>query len=97
MLLGKLYCGIAPSLEEEANRWLAEARKGVTNHSDKQDYLSEEQLQMRYSREVYNENGFPDRAIVSGLYRRVYNPFIGKRPSKLTSQPEEGSRTIYEW
>lgn len=96
-MLKKLFCGINHQLEEEANRWLAEARKGVTNHSDKQDYLSEEQLAMRLGREVYNENGVPDKSIISGLYRRAYNPNMGKRPSKLVTYPEEGSRTLYEW
>lgn len=96
-MLGKVIVGIHHSLEEQANQILAESRRGITNHSEKQDYLSEEQLQMRLSREVYNENGVPDKSIVSGLYRRTYNPNMGKRPSKLASYPEEGSRSIYEW
>lgn len=96
-MLGKLYCGIHPSLEEQANALLSESRKGITNHSEKQDFLSEEQLIMRYGREVYNENGFPDKSIISGLYRRAYNPNMGKRPSKLSTMPEEGARQLYEW
>lgn len=93
----KLYTGINPAHEEVANELLLGARKGVTNHSEKQDWLSEEQLLMRYGREVYNENGFPDKSIVSGFYRRVYNPNMGKRPTRLSTLPEEGSRTLYEW
>lgn len=97
MLLGKIFCGVNPALEEQANLLLAETRRGVTNHSEKQDFLLEDQLAMRLSREVYNENGVPDKSIISGLYKRVYNPFLGKRPTKLTTQPEEGSRQLYEW
>lgn len=96
-MLGKLYSGINPPLEEEANRILAESRKGITNHSEKNDYLSDEQLLMRYTREVYNQNGFPDKSIVAGYYRRSYNPNMGKRPTRTTIFPEENTQVLYEW
>lgn len=96
-MLGKVLVGVYAPHEEEANRLLIASRQGVTNHSEKQDWLSTEQEAMRRGREVYNENGFPDKSIRSGYYRRAYNPMIGKRPTKSSTFPEEGSKTLYEW
>lgn len=76
-----LKTGIDFTLEEAANMILAEGRKGVTKLSDKKDYLTEEQLVLRQQREVYNSNGVPDKGIVCGLYRRTYNPNMGRRPT----------------
>lgn len=69
-------------LEAIANEWLRKSREGVTRLSDKKDYLTEEQLTLRQSREIPNGHGFPEAHIVSGLYRRSYNPLAGKRPSR---------------
>lgn len=68
------------SVEEEANRWLAKGREGVTALSDKRDYLTHDQLVLRGQREVLNGSGFSDESLMSGLFRRTYNPLFGKRP-----------------
>ncbi len=80
------------ALEEEANRLLSESRRGVTKLSDKTDFLTDEQLALRHSREVYNQNGTPDKGIVSGLYKRAYNPLRGKRPTSglMASDSQDG-------
>jgi hypothetical protein len=67
-------------LEEEADRWLAESRRGVTSMSAKTDYLSKEQLALRQSKEVMNHHGVSDSALFSGMYRRAFNPHYGQRP-----------------
>ena len=70
-------------LEDVANHLLAVARRGITRHRDLRDYLSTSQLDLRRGREVYTTNGTPDEAIVSGLYRRAYNPLSrGSHSSK---------------
>jgi hypothetical protein len=64
---------------------LADSRRGVTKLSEKKDILTNEQLNLRRSREVYNHVGTPEPHIVSGLYRRAYNPRAHDRPTKLRS------------
>ena len=84
-LLDNLYQGINSDLEEQANAILRDGRKGVTALSEKKDYLTEEQLNLRQSREVLNSNGFPDPSIRQGLYRRCYSPLAGSRPGRRPS------------
>ena len=81
-MLDNLYTGTNSELEEQANAILREGRKGVTALSEKKDYLTEEQLNLRQSREVLNSNGFPDPSIRQGLYRRAYNPLANVRPRR---------------
>lgn len=76
------------SVEEEANRLLAHSREGVTALSEKRDWLSGDQLQLRRSREVFNRNGVADEELISGLFRRVYNPMAHSRPSHHGHQDE---------
>jgi hypothetical protein len=78
-------CGVDWDLEEQADRILADSRRGVTKLSEKKDILTNEQLNLRRSREVYNHVGTPEPHIVSGLYRRAYNPRAHDRPTKLRS------------
>jgi hypothetical protein len=68
------------ALEEEADKLLAASREGVTALSDKRDYLTADQLALRASKEILNSQGFPDASLVSGLFRRAYNPLAGSRP-----------------
>jgi len=75
----RLVSGINYAVEAEANEWLRKGREGVTKLSEKKDYLTEDQLQLRWDREVPNGHGFPEHHLVSGLYRRAYNPLAGKR------------------
>ena len=76
------------SLEEEANQLLARSREGVTALSEKRDWLSCDQLQLRRSREVFNRNGVADEELVSGLFRRAYNPMAHSRPGHRGHQDE---------
>lgn len=85
-----LRSGIDYGLEAEANEWLRKSREGVTKLSEKKDYLTEEQLALRWDREVPNGHGFPEAAICSGLYRRAYNPLAGKRPSRSARSADDG-------
>jgi hypothetical protein len=87
--LGDVACGIDYELEKQANELLRRGRAGVTKLSEKKDYFTEEQLATRYSHEVYNVNGVPDPHIVSGLFRRAYNPTFGHRPAGCRFNSEE--------
>lgn len=73
-VLCRTSSGVDLSLEEMANYLLATARRGTTRHSELRDYLSQSQLDLRASREIYPAQGFPESHLFSGLYRRVYNP-----------------------
>lgn len=73
------------ALEEAANALLREGRRGVTALSAKRDYLTDEQLALRQSREVLNITGVADESLYSGLYRRAFNPLAGKRPKRLNN------------
>lgn len=84
-LLDDLYTGVNSELEEQANAILREGRRGITALSEKKDYLTEEQLNLRQAREVLNSNGVPDPSIRQGLYRRVYSPLAGARPGRRPS------------
>jgi hypothetical protein len=76
-----LRSGDKISIEEDAEKLLASGRRN-SESSDKTDYLSREQLILRRNKEVYNSNGVPDSSLVSGIYKRVYNPEFGSRPGK---------------
>ena len=89
-MLDDLYQGINSELEEQANAILREGRRGITALSEKKDYLTEEQMNLRQAREVLNSNGYPDPSIRQGLYRRTYNPMANLRPRRL--QPDQDNR-----
>lgn len=78
--------GVDPYLEEQADKILAEDRKKNPENSDN-DYLTDGQMESRRQREIYNKNGFPESHLYSGLFRRAYNPLIGKR-GRSPSQDE---------
>lgn len=90
-LPGSIPSGVNFELENQANEILRKGRAGVTRLEDKKFYLTEEQLKLRQDREVYNSNGVPDVHLVSGLYRRAFNPTAvsGARP--------RGIRVSEEW
>jgi hypothetical protein len=48
--------------------------------SAKQDWFTEDQWELRRSREVYSVHPI-DPLVESGLYRRAYNPMIRTRPT----------------
>lgn len=76
-----LRSGERNQLEEDTERLLAADRRNSSS-SDKTDYLSREQLILRQKKEVYNSTGIPDASLISGLYKRAYNPELGNRPRK---------------
>lgn len=78
--------GVDPYLEEQADRILAEDRKRSAKEDDG-DYLTDGQMDSRRQREVYNKNGVPESHLYNGLFRRAYNPLIGKR-GRSPSQDE---------
>lgn len=82
--------GIFPTVEAEANEWLRKGREGVTKLSDKKDYLTEDQMELRNDREIPNGHGYPEAAIRSGLYKRAYNPLAGKRPTRSGRHSDDG-------
>jgi hypothetical protein len=79
----RLLSGKDESIEDEANRLLARSREGITALKDKRDFLSPDQLALRNAREVGNRNGFADETLVSGMFRRAYNPCLGQRPGSV--------------
>lgn len=87
MALGTVKFGIDYELEDQASSLLMDDRKGrglkgVKSLSEEYCWLSHWQLDERLSREVYNHKGIPDVHLYSGLFQRVYNPLIGKRPKR---------------
>lgn len=84
--MGRLRRGIDWQLEDEANRILAEGRRGITKHSMKKDYLSPSQLSRRKNREVMPTQGFPEKHIVSGMAKRAYAPGREKGPRDLSTK-----------
>ena len=74
-----LRSGDRHAVEEDINKLLADDRR--SNPDTETAILSGEQYMLRRSREVFNVNGVPDASLVSGLYKRAYNPLAGQRPS----------------
>lgn len=85
----RLKSGVDWSLEQEADALLAESRQGVTALKDKRDYLTPDQLVNRAKHEILNQNGFCDESLMSGLYRRAFNPLSGKRPTRHSHSGDE--------
>lgn len=83
-----LRSGVDYSVEERADRLLATGREGVTALCDKRDYLTKDQLSLRAQKEVMNVNGISDESLMSGLFRRAYNPLAGHRPRGLRHSDE---------
>lgn len=84
-----LKSGEDHAIEEQAAAWLARSREGVTALRDKRDFLTRDQLQLRAQKEVLNQNGFSDESLMSGLFRRSYNPLAGHRPTGRAHLAEE--------
>lgn len=85
----RLKNGEDSTLEEQARVLLTKSRQGITALSEKRDWLSDDQLKLRYDREVMNHNGIPDESLMSGLFRRAYNPLANSRPTKWMHHHEE--------
>ena len=84
----RLRSGEDPGSEEIANEILVESRRQEGKEADRRAWLTTEQITLRQHKEVYNKNGFPDASLVSGMYRRAYNPHTGNRPGKSSKSEE---------
>jgi hypothetical protein len=80
-VLLRLRSGEDFNLEQEAAALLAESRQGITALSEKRDWLTDDQLRLRYQREVPNQNGVCDESLFSGMFKRAFNADAGKRPT----------------
>ena len=79
----RLRSGEDMSFEERANEILVTSRRLEGKDADRREWLTTEQILLRQHKEVYNQNGFPDSSLVSGIYKRVYNPNAGSRPGRF--------------
>lgn len=82
----RVKSGIDWEIEEQANEILARGRDGVTKHSQKKDYLSPSQLLRRRQREVQTEQGYPEKSLYQGMFRRAYNPLIGQKKNARSDE-----------
>ena len=78
----RLRSGEDLSIEEQANEILVNSRRREGKNADRREWLTTEQILLRQHKEVYNQNGFPDAALVSGMYKRIHNPLLGNRPGR---------------
>jgi len=85
----RLKSGEDFALEEQAAAILAKSREGITALTEKRDWLSRDQLLNRYQHEVSNANGICDESLMSGIFRRAFNPLAGHRP-RGTRNYDEG-------
>lgn len=78
--------GTSWELEEEADRLLANYRREHPIISE-EEYLvlSKGQMDRRSQKEILNKQSFPEAHLYSGLYKRAYNPNLGKRPRSGTT------------
>lgn len=77
----KLRTGTDWDLETQADEILRRDRGTNRKHQEVNCILNDRQLEYRYSHEVYNSTGFPDVAIVSGVYGRAWNPEANRHKS----------------
>lgn len=84
----RLRSGEDLSAEEQANEILVNSRRQEGKNADRREWLTTEQILLRQHKEVYNQNGFPDASLVSGMYKRVHNPNAGCRPGRNSKSEE---------
>ena len=77
----RVRSGVDWEKEAQADYILARGRDGITKHSLKKNYLSPSQLERRKEKEVLLPSGTPDRDLRPGLFKRAYNPQLGKKPN----------------
>ena len=84
-----LRSGEGNQIEEDAERLLAATRRQArVTQDDPGDYLSREQYILRKTREIYNTLGVPDASLISGMYKKAYNPEFGRRPNSSQKSEE---------
>lgn len=84
----RLRSGEDLSAEEQANEILVNSRRAEGKNADRREWLTTEQILLRQHKEVYNQNGFPDASLVSGIYKRAHNPNAGTRPGRYSKSEE---------
>jgi hypothetical protein len=70
----RLRHGVCHQLEDEADRILCEALRGITSREAKSDILTPWKLEDRTNREVLTSTGVADPAVRSGMFRKAWNP-----------------------
>ena len=85
----RLRSGEDLSCEEQANEILVTSRRREGKDADRREWLTTEQILLRQHKEVYNQNGFPDSSLVSGMYKRTYNPNAGGRPGRSSKGEDQ--------
>lgn len=85
----RLRNGEDRACEDQAAAILATSREGVTALCDKRDYLTKDQLQLRWQKEVPNQNGVAEESLFGGLFKRSHNPLANSRPSRRSHSGEE--------
>lgn len=70
------------ALEEDTEKILAASRREKDNPEVRGEWLSREQYILRKNKEVYSSSGVPDASLISGMYKKVYNPQMGERPHR---------------
>lgn len=84
----RLRSGEDLSAEEYANEILVNSRRQEGKNADRREWLTTEQILLRQHKEVYNQNGFPDASLVSGMYKRAHNPNANGRPGRNSKSEE---------
>lgn len=77
--------GVDKDLEAEADIWLRVDRQKEREGAGRfifYDILLEDQLQLRYGREISMDPHTFDVGLTPGICRRAYNPLMGTRPRK---------------
>lgn len=89
--------GVNFELELQADRMLADARKGITRHSEikEQGYFSAMQLYNRRRKE-FCVGLSPDPSIISGQSSRVYVPDQEGGPRDLSYEYEYGNEAMMD-
>jgi hypothetical protein len=85
----RLRSGEDLACEEQANEILVTSRRLEGKDADRREWLTTEQILLRQHKEVYNQNGFPDSSLVSGMYKRIHNPNAGNRPGRSSKSEDQ--------
>ena len=78
----RLRHGVCHSLEEEADRLIAESLKGVSSREAKSDILTAWKLEDRMNREILTSTGTADPAVRQGQFNKAWNPKHGHLNSR---------------
>lgn len=89
MAAGTVKVGPDWELENQATEILMQDRRTTTpTDTEKNLWLTDDQMRTRWNHEVYTWLGYPMPSIRSGLFRRAYNPLAGQRPTGLSRESD---------